>query len=147
MRWHTLIILSPPCSLIFFLYLSSVFNFITELEDLLILTRNNQITADALICRTLFRLISAMYSQLLLLYVDFVLGASVDTCFNMCVMLFMTDMSVAVHSEIALWTRLKQRCPEAEWKVKTNRKNYLSFFQRNLTQSYGKWASASHPID
>ena len=89
-----------PRSLIFFY--TSVFNFITELEDLLILTRNNQITAEALICRTLFRLISIMYSQLLLLYTNFVLGASVDTCFNMCVMLLMTDISVSVHSEIAL---------------------------------------------
>jgi len=94
--------LTHPCSLIFFLYLSSVFNFITELEDLLIFTRHNQITVEALICRTLFRLISTMYSQLLLLYVDFVFGASVDICFKMHVMLFMTDLSVSVHSEIAL---------------------------------------------
>lgn len=45
----------------------------------------------------------------------------------MCVMLFVTDTSVSVHSGTALWTRLKQRCPEAKLKVKTNRKNYLSF--------------------
>lgn len=73
-----------------------------ELEDLLILTRNNQITAEALICRTLLRLISTMYAQLLLLYIDFVLGASVGTCFNMLVMLFTTDIFVSVYSEIAL---------------------------------------------
>lgn len=91
-----------PRSLIFFPYLSSVFNFITELEDPLMLTRNNQITAEALVCRNLFRLISSVYSQLLLLYINFVLGASVDTCFNMRVMLFMTDISVSVRSEIAL---------------------------------------------
>lgn len=45
------------CSVFFFLYSSLVFNFGTDLEDLLILVRSNQITAEALICRTLFRLI------------------------------------------------------------------------------------------
>lgn len=43
-----------------------------------------------------------MYSQLLLFYVDFVIGASVDTCFAIGVVLFMKDLSVLAHSEIAL---------------------------------------------
>lgn len=72
-----------------------------ELEVLLILTRNNQIMAEALICRILFRLVSTVYSKLLLLYIGFVLGVSVDTCFSMRVM-FTTDIPVSVHSEIAL---------------------------------------------
>lgn len=90
-----------PHSLIFFYTYLQYLTF-TELEVLLILTRNNQIMAEALICRTLFRLISTVYSKLLLLYIGFVLGVSVDTCFNMHVMLFMTDIPVSVHSEIAL---------------------------------------------